>query len=134
MSAAVDRVHCVVITPEKTELDLTCDALTVPLFDGELGILPGRAPMVGRLGFGILKVNNGSGIKEWFVDGGFVQVTREAVYVLTDQVTDRSKIDKKQAEADLEKALAVEAVSPESAAFKQRSIEQARAKIRLSQS
>jgi F0F1-type ATP synthase epsilon subunit len=47
-------VHCVVVTPEKTELDAQCDSMILPLFDGLFGILPGHAPMVGRLGFGLM--------------------------------------------------------------------------------
>ncbi len=47
---AEQQVRCVVVTPEKTELDVKCDSLIVPLFDGELGILAGRAPMVDDLG------------------------------------------------------------------------------------
>ena len=80
------KVHCVVVTPEKTELDTVCDSLVLPLFDGELGIQPGRAPMVGRLGFGILKIRTGTSVVEWFVDGGFVQVTRDGVNILTDSL------------------------------------------------
>lgn len=126
-----DKVHCVVVTPEKTELDTTCDSLILPLFDGELGIQPGRAPMVGRLGFGIMKVRSGSTVTEWFVDGGFVQVTREGVNVLTDRLLKPEQIDRKEAEADLDKAMMIKSNSPESAALKERSLAQARAKVRL---
>ncbi|AMV34719.1 ATP synthase epsilon chain, sodium ion specific [Pirellula sp. SH-Sr6A] len=128
---AETQVRCVVVTPEKTELDTTCDALTLPLYDGEAGILPGRAPMVGRLGFGLLKLRNGSTSTEWFVDGGFVQVTREAVYVLTDRLLKREQIDKKQAEEDLAKATAMKATSPEAISLRERTIAQTRAKSRL---
>ncbi|XZE43584.1 FoF1 ATP synthase subunit delta/epsilon [Pirellulaceae bacterium SH467] len=130
---AETQVRCVVVTPEKTELDTTCDALTLPLYDGEAGILPGRAPMVGRLGFGLLKLRNGSTSTEWFVDGGFVQVTREAVYVLTDRLLKREQIDKKQAEEDLAKATSMKASSPEAISLRERTIAQTRAKSRLAQ-
>jgi F-type H+-transporting ATPase subunit epsilon len=125
------KVHCVVVTPEKTELETTCDSLILPLFDGELGIQPGRAPMVGRLGFGIMKVRSGSTVTEWFVDGGFVQVTREGVNVLTDRLLKPEQIDRKEAEADLDKAMMMKTNSPESAALRERALTQARAKVRL---
>ena len=126
-----NKVHCVVVTPEKTELETTCDLLIVPMFDGELGIQFGRAPMVGRLGFGIMRIKSNNNVTEWFVDGGFVQVTREGVYVLTDRLLKPDQIDRKQAETDLDRAMVMVANSPESAAFKERSITQARAKVRL---
>ena len=126
-----NKVHCVVVTPEKTELDTTCDSMIVPMFDGELGIQAGRAPMVGRLGFGIMKIKSNSGVDEWFVDGGFVQITREGVYVLTDRLLKPNQIDSKLSEAELDKAMSMVSNSPESAAFKERALSQARAKIRL---
>jgi len=128
-----NKVHCVVVTPEKTELDTHCDSMIVPMFDGELGIQAGRAPMVGRLGFGIMKININSTTTEWFVDGGFVQVTREGVYVLTDSLLRPDKIDRKQAEADLDRAMTIISNSPETAALKERSLAQARAKLRLAE-
>ena len=126
-----NKVHCVVVTPEKTELETTCDSMVVPMFDGELGIQFGRAPMVGRLGFGIMRIKSNNNVTEWFVDGGFVQVTREGVYVLTDRLLKPDQIDRKQAEADLDRAMVMVTNSPESAAFKERSLTQARAKVRL---
>ena len=126
-----NKVHCVVVTPEKTELETSCDSMVVPMFDGELGIQFGRAPMVGRLGFGIMRIKSNNNVTEWFVDGGFVQVTREGVYVLTDRLLKPDQIDRKQAEADLDRAMVMVANSPESAAFKERSLTQARAKVRL---
>ncbi len=126
-----NKVHCIVVTPEKTELDATCDSMIVPMFDGELGIQPGRAPMVGRLGFGIMKIKLNSGVTEWFVDGGFVQITREGVYVLTDRLLKPDQIDRKEAEADLDQAMTIVSNSPDSAALKERALARARAKIRL---
>ncbi len=126
-----NKVHCIVVTPEKTELDTTCDSMIVPMFDGELGIQPGRAPMVGRLGFGIMRIKLNSGVTEWFVDGGFVQITREGVYVLTDQLLKPDQIDRKAAEADLDQAMTIVANSQDSAALKERSLARARAKMRL---
>src|SRR3954453_19481850 len=52
MSPANRPLQCVVVTPEKTLLDETVDFVALPLFDGELGVLPGRSPLLGRLGYG----------------------------------------------------------------------------------
>ena len=131
---AEQQVRCVVVTPEKTELDVKCDSLIVPLFDGELGILAGRAPMVGRLGFGILKIRTGSSVDEWFVDGGFIQVTREGTFVLTDKLAKTEQLNKAQAEEDLNKATAAKATSPDAMALRERNISRARAKYRLAKS
>jgi len=49
------RVRVVVVTPERALVDKTCDFVALPLYDGELGVLPGRAPLIGRLGYGELR-------------------------------------------------------------------------------
>lgn len=124
-------LRCVVVTPEKTEVDVKATSIIVPLFDGEMGILPGRAPMIGRLGFGILKVKTDKSSTEHYVDGGFVQVTPDGVYILTDRVLPPSALDAKQAEKDLNDALSLKALTPETYAIKERALTQARAKVRL---
>jgi F-type H+-transporting ATPase subunit epsilon len=125
-------VHCIVVTPEKTELNVRCDSLVLPMYDGELGILPGRAPMVGRLGFGLLKLKSAGKEDVWFVDGGFVQVTRESVQVLTDRVLRVDQIDRSAAEADLQKGMQIKPNSDETFALRDRTLAAARAKIRFS--
>jgi F-type H+-transporting ATPase subunit epsilon len=125
------ELHCIVVTPEKTELDVNASSVVIPLFDGEIGILPGRAPMIGRLGYGLMTVKSGSTTTQHYVDGGFVQVTREAVYVLTDRLLNPAKIDGNQAKADLENAIALKGVTAEAFAAKEKAVSQARAKMRL---
>jgi len=126
------ELHCIVVTPEKTELDVKATSLVIPLFDGEIGILPGRAPMIGRLGYGLMTVKSGSNSTQHFVDGGFVQVTREAVYILTDRLLKPDKIDAAQAKADLTAANSLKAITADAFSAKEKALSQARAKIRLS--
>ena len=76
-------LRCVVVTPEKTELDREADYISLPMDDGELGVLKGRAPMIGRLGFGTLRLQTAAGPERYYVDGGFAQVEDNVVNVLT---------------------------------------------------
>src|SRR5207245_9522105 len=75
-------LQCVVVTPERAVVDEQADFVALPLYDGEIGILPGRAPLVGRLGYGELRIKRGGQTKRFFVDGGFVQVRANVVTVL----------------------------------------------------
>jgi F-type H+-transporting ATPase subunit epsilon len=125
-------VHCIVVTPERTELDAQCESLKLPMYDGELGILPGRAPMVGRLGFGLLKLQSATGEQSWFVEGGFVQVTRDGVYVLTNRLLKPEQIDRKSAEEELQRATEMVANTPQTRSVKERALAQARGKLRIS--
>lgn len=78
-----DKLRLVIVTPERTLLDEPASALRFPLYDGDIGILPGRLPLIGRLGCGELKVTSSSGQRSFFVDGGFVQVLGSTVSLLT---------------------------------------------------
>jgi len=120
-------VRLVLVTPEVTRLDEPVVALRFPLHDGQIGILPGRAPMIGRLGYGELKVTRlDGGESSYFVDGGFVQVKAEAVTILTDRALSRGEIDAAKAEADLQQAYSRIAKSDAEAAARQRDQERAR--------
>lgn len=77
------RVRCVVVTPERAVLDETAEMVIVPMYDGELGVLQGRAPIVGQLGAGELRLMTGDVSKRWFVEAGFVQVRSNVVTILT---------------------------------------------------
>ena len=125
------ELRCIVVTPEKTELDTSADSIVVPMFDGEMGILPGRAPMVGRLGYGLMTISSGGRTSRHYVDGGFVQVTRQAVCILTDRLLKPESIDATQAAKDLEEASQWKGVSTEAYVAKTRALEQARAKMRV---
>ena len=98
------ELHCVVVTPERALLDEPADFIALPLYDGELGVLPGRAPLVGRLGYGELQITTAAGKRSYFIDGGFVQVKQGVVSLLTDRAQPADKLDAHQAEDELQKA------------------------------
>lgn len=128
----MSQLRCLVVTPEKTELDLQSSSITVPLFDGELGILVGHSPLVGRLGFGMLKINTDSGANEYFVEGGFVQVSNNEVSVLTDKVSPRSEVTAEVANTAMREALEMPKAEPEQLAARDKAVARARAMTRLS--
>src|SRR5205809_5091602 len=82
-STSPKKLQCVLVTPERAVLDEAVDFVALPMYDGELGVLPGRAPLIGRLGYGELRTRHGSVTRRFFVDGGFAQVRANVVTVLT---------------------------------------------------
>lgn len=124
-------MQVVVVTPEKTAIDEPADSVILPLFDGSYGILKDHAPMIGRLGYGELKILAGGRQEHYYVDGGFVQVADNVVSVLTGKAIPVKDIDVKAAETALADAEKMEAGSAELAEIRQRSIAQAKAQIKL---
>ena len=80
---AATQLQLVLVTPETTLLDEPVRSVVFPMFDGQMGVLPGRAPAVGRLGTGELVMEGDSGTQRYFVDGGFVQIKGSVVSILT---------------------------------------------------
>ena len=125
------QVKCIVVTPEATVTEKTVDSVVVPLYDGELGILPGHAPLIGRLGFGELRMQHGGQTERLYVDGGFVQVADDVVSLLTEDAKPIAELEEAEAKALLAEAQEKTANTVELQAIRQRSLDRARAQIRL---
>jgi F-type H+-transporting ATPase subunit epsilon len=123
-------LQCVVVTPERALLDDPADFVALPMFDGELGVLPGRAPLIGRLGCGELRIRLGNDTHRYFVDGGFAQVRADTVTVLTSRALKASEIDVRAAE-DALKAATAPAANPQAQESQRKAQERARAQLRL---
>ena len=101
-----DVLECIVVTPEAMMLrDDTAVFVALPLYDGEIGIAPLHAPMIGRLGYGEMRINSGDGkIERFYVDGGFVQVVNNIVYVMTNRAVPAAKVNSATAAEQLKAA------------------------------
>jgi F-type H+-transporting ATPase subunit epsilon len=86
-------LRCAVVTPEKSVFDENATQITVPAHDGEVGILPGHARLLARLGVGELRIRQDGRTHRMFVEGGFVQVADDRVTVLTDAACAIEEID-----------------------------------------
>ncbi len=132
-STSSRALQCVIVTPEATVREGSAQFVAVPLFDGELGIAPLHAPMIGRLGFGELRILDGGKTERLYVDGGFVQVTGNTVYILTNRAIPAEKIERSTAEEQLKTARAKPATTAELLAVRERQVSQARAQLRVAQ-
>lgn len=125
-------LQLVLVTPETTLLDEPVEALRFPLFDGQIGVLPGRAPMVGRLGYGELKVRTAAGgERSYFVDGGFVQVKGGTVSLLTNRALPAEALDAAEAQSLLDEASKSVPTSEAELAARDRDQERARRMLAL---
>ncbi|MGD9857882.1 MAG: F0F1 ATP synthase subunit epsilon [Planctomycetaceae bacterium] len=129
---AATELRLVLVTPETTLLDERVRSLQFPLYDGQMGVLPGRAPLVGRLGIGELRIETSAGNTErYFLDGGFVQIKGSVVTLLTNRSLRVESINLGQAEADLAAALAQTPTTAAALDAKQQSLQRARRMIAL---
>jgi len=102
MSTSSKSLQCVVVTPEEEVFSETCDFVVVPLYDGEAGIYPDRAPIIARLGYGELRISVAGELRRYYIDGGFLQVQDNVVSILTARIFSGSEIDSEQVRTQLE--------------------------------
>ena len=131
ISAGSKSLQCVVVTPERAVLDEAADFVALPMYDGELGVLRGRAPLIGRLGYGELRLRHGATTRRFFVDGGFAQVRSNVVTVLTPRAIRGEDIDVQSATQTLE-APPTATLQPEAQEAQRKNRERARAQLRVS--
>ncbi len=125
------RLQCVVVTPERRLFDEVVEFVALPLYDGELGVLPGRAPLIGRLGFGELRIRDGGTTRRYFVDGGFAQVRDDVVTVLTGRAIPAAQVNTAAASHELAQAQARRGLTDVEQDEKARAVARARAQLRI---
>ena len=101
-----EAIELIVVTPERELLRETVVEVTIPGLDGELGILPGHAPLMTELGIGELSYRTGTTSHPiaTSVVRGFAEVLPERVTVLAETAERAAEIDLARAEAALARA------------------------------
>lgn len=95
---AKNTINLEVVTPARAVLDIQVDEVVLPGAEGELGVLPGHLPLLTTLDIGQMAVRTPEGTREFFVDGGFAEILRHKVTVLTEACDGIDEIDIEHAE------------------------------------
>jgi F-type H+-transporting ATPase subunit epsilon len=132
-STSNSSLQVVVVTPEATVVDTAADFVALPLVDGEYGISPCHSPMIGRLGYGELRIRTDGRLLRYYADGGFVQVNNNVVSVLTNRAVPAESLDVASAAEQLRAALSRRARGTEELAIRDRVVNQARGQLRVAQ-
>jgi F-type H+-transporting ATPase subunit epsilon len=123
-----DTFHCSVITPERAVLEADATFVAFPAHDGEVGILRNHAPLLYKLGVGVLRVETPEGNHAFFVDGGFAQMVENRLTLLTEQARPVSEVDRASADRAREEARSLPATD---IAARQRAQQRARVLDRI---
>jgi F-type H+-transporting ATPase subunit epsilon len=87
-----------IVSPEKLLLSRPVDMAVVPAEEGDLGVLPGHAPMIVTLRGGFASLYEGGQVTtRLFIAGGFAEITSERCTVLADEVYPPAELSKADA-------------------------------------
>jgi F-type H+-transporting ATPase subunit epsilon len=94
-----ESIELVVVTPERQLLRESVVQVTLPGADGQLGILPGHAPLITELGIGEMNYRAKSGDSGTLaIISGFAEVLGDRVTVLAETAERPEEIDVSRAE------------------------------------
>jgi F-type H+-transporting ATPase subunit epsilon len=120
--------QCVVVTPEEQAFDQTVTQAILPAHDGNIGILTGRAPLLVKLGQGVLRLDlQGGGRQQLYVEGGVAQMKDNRLTVLTNEALRPEEVTRESARAELAEATARRITDEKSFEDRQRLLARARA-------
>lgn len=77
-------LHFELVSPERLLLSDDVDAVEIPGTEGDMGILPGHAPVLSTLRPGVVTVTRGGKAERIFVRGGFAEVNPQGLTVLAE--------------------------------------------------
>ena len=101
-----DSIELIVVTPERQIIREKVVEVVVPGLDGELGILPGHAPLITELGIGELRYRASASANPipLAIISGFAEVLPDRVTILAETAERADEIDVARAEAALARA------------------------------
>ena len=91
-----------IVSPEKRLLARAVDMVVMPGSEGDLAAMPGHAPMIILLRGGVVSLHEGGRVTdEFFVAGGFAEITGERCTILADEATPLAELSRAEGETRL---------------------------------
>lgn len=105
---ATKDFRCRLITPAAQLVDDRLVYASIPAWDGLMGVMPSRAPIVAKLGVGELRLDFADpskgvegGSRSFLIDGGFVQMNKNELTILADFAQPAESIQLSQAQQEV---------------------------------
>lgn len=87
-----------IVTPEKQLVHEPADEITIPGKAGDIGVLPGHAPLITELTIGEIAYKHGGNTEHFSVAWGFAEVLPDKVTILAQTAERAADIDVKRAQ------------------------------------
>jgi F-type H+-transporting ATPase subunit epsilon len=107
-----EAIELQVVTPERHVLAENVESVQLPGKEGELGILPGHAPLITELGVGVLSYRKGGAARFLSVVEGYAEVLPDRVIVLAEVAERAEEIDVSRAQQARDRAQAALGKAP----------------------
>lgn len=104
-----------IVCPDQKFLSASADMVVVPASEGDIGVMEGHTPLIVSLRGGVVAVYENERVTDqWFVVGGFAEVTPDRCIVLANEVIPLAELRPEEADRRLRAAEAsYAALSPD---------------------
>ena len=122
---------CTLVTPQEEILDETVIYASIPSWDGLIGLEPMRAPMLVKLGDGLLRLDyDKGGSRHFFIGGGFAQMQDNELSLIANEAVAADQLVKSDVEKDLKEAQDRSAIAEDDITRKARDINRGKAMLK----
>lgn len=80
-----DKLHFSLVSPERELFSGDVNQVDIPGTEGDLGVLPNHSPLMAAIRTGAITVYSDAGETQYFVQGGFADVTPAGLTVLAEK-------------------------------------------------
>ena len=97
-----DKLNFSLVSPESELFSGAVDQVDVPGTEGDLGIFPEHSPLMAAIRTGAITVYNDGVQTQYFVQGGFADVTPDGLTVLAERATPMANVELNEIKAEIE--------------------------------
>ena len=83
-----------IISPDKSILKSEAVEVTIPSYEGEMGILKNHIPLITFLRPGLIIIKENSGEKKFFIEDGTVEFSNNSLLILTSTAKSLDSLEK----------------------------------------
>jgi F-type H+-transporting ATPase subunit epsilon len=119
-----DTLTFSLVSPERELFSGQVDQVDLPGTEGNLGILPDHAPLMAAIRTGAITVYVDGKEEQFFVQGGFADVTPAGLTVLAERATPMADVNRDDLQSEIDRARAnLETLEDEGALAAQQNID-----------
>lgn len=108
-----DTMKFNLVSPERLLASVEAKLAQIPGMDGEFTAMPDHAPFLTTLRPGLVRVHAEGAVTEYFVTGGFAEVSQTETSVLAEEAVEREMLKRDWLDGKLDEAEAALAAAPD---------------------
>ena len=96
-----DTLKFSLVSPERELYSGDVDQVDIPGTEGDLGIMPNHSPLMAAIRTGVITVTENGSQTQYFVQGGFADITPSGLTVLAERAVAMEALNKADVEAQI---------------------------------